>query len=320
MKYVYLVLKGMGMGAANVIPGVSGGTIALVTGIFEKFINSLKSLDLKAIKLLFTGKFKEFAKHINLSFLIAVFAGIGISIFSLAYLLQYLFTFYPIFVWAYFFGLILASVYFVGKRIEKWKFVVILTFIIGTAVAVSISLLTPATENEAIWYLIICGMVAVCSMILPGLSGSFVLILMGNYQLVMIYAVTDLDLKILLPVIIGAVIGLVAFSHFLSWLFKKYKDQTIALLTGFILGSLAMLWPWKESLNKSGEIIPINKYGAFLDASGNIVTDEIKVFGYNQIFPDVLSTEVLIAIGLMIAGFISIWAIERFAEKQAEEE
>lgn len=318
MKFIFLILKGMGMGAANVIPGVSGGTIALVTGIFEKFIDSLKSLDLKAIKLLFTGKFKEFASHINFSFLLAVFIGIGISIFSLAYILQYLFTFYPIYVWAYFFGLILASVYFVGKTIDKWNIGVIVTFIIGTVAAVSISLLTPATENDAIWYLLICGVVAVCSMILPGLSGSFVLILMGNYQLVMINAVTDLDAKILLPVVIGAIIGLVAFSHFLSWLFKKYKDQTIGLLTGFILGSLAILWPWKNSIDSTGEIIPINKFGAFLDTNGNVITEETKVYGYDQILPESFSTEVLISIALMIVGFVSIWAIEKFAESKSE--
>lgn len=318
MKYIFLILKGMGMGAANVIPGVSGGTIALITGIFEKFIDSLKSLDLKAIKLLFTGKFKEFAEHINFGFLVAVFAGIGISIFSLAYILQYLFTFYPIYVWAYFFGLILASVYFVGKTIKKWNIAVIITFIIGTGIAVSISLLNPATENDAIWYLLICGVVAVCSMILPGLSGSFVLILLGNYQLVMINAVTDLDAKILLPVVAGAVVGLVAFSHFLSWLFKKFKDQTIAILTGFILGSLAILWPWKQSFNSVGDVIPINKFGAFLDSSGSILKEEVKVYGYNQVLPNSFSTEVIISIALMIVGIASIWALEKFAENKSE--
>jgi len=266
---ISLILKGIAMGAANVIPGVSGGTIALVTGIFEKLINSIKSLDLKAAKLLFTGKFKEFAAHINLGFLVSVFVGVGLSIYSLAFVLDYLFTNYKIFIWAYFFGLILGSVYFVGKTIQKWKISVVLIFIIGTTVAVSISLLSPATENDAIWYLFICGIVAVCSMILPGLSGSFVLILMGNYQLVMLDAVKELNIKLLAPVVVGAGVGLMAFSHILSWLFKKFKDQTIALLTGFILGSLITLWPWKESFDEAGQLITINKFGAYVDAAGD---------------------------------------------------
>ena len=244
-----LFFKGMGMGAANVIPGVSGGTIALITGIFERLIHAIKSFNLTAAKLLFSGKFKDFAKHIDLIFLVPVFLGIAISIISIARLFGYLFNSFPTYIWAYFFGLILASVYFVGKTINKWSLSVILLFTIGTIAAMSISYMNPATENDSFIYLIICGVVAACSMILPGLSGSFVLILLGNYQLVMIDAVNNISVSILLPVVIGAGFGLIAFSHFLSWIFLKYKDQTIAILTGFILGSLGVLWPWKESFN-----------------------------------------------------------------------
>ena len=316
-KYTGLVLKGMGMGAANVIPGVSGGTIALITGIFEELIDSIKSFDLVALKLLFRGKFKDLINHINLYFLIAVFVGVGISIFSIAIVLDYLFVNYPIYIWSYFFGLILASVYFVGKTIEKWSITTIISFIVGTGVAVSISLVNPATENASYWYLGLCGVVAVCSMILPGLSGSFVLILMGNYQLVMIEAVTNVRLEILIPVIIGAAIGLIAFSHILSWIYKKFRDQTISMLTGFILGSLAILWPWKNSFDQGGKMIPVNEYGAFLDSTGQ-VTGEIKVFGYNQIIPGSMNKVIWVAVLLVAVGIVSIWLIEKYALKKTD--
>ncbi|MFC2129129.1 DUF368 domain-containing protein, partial [Bacteroidota bacterium] len=247
-KYIILFLKGLAMGAANIIPGVSGGTIALVTGIFEKLINSIKSIDIYAIKLIFNGKFREFSEHINLLFLLTVFLGIGISIISLASLLKFLLVDYPVYVWAFFFGLILASAYYVGKRVEKWKFNVILMIIMGIVIAFSISTFNPGSENDSFIYLFICGIVAICSMILPGLSGSFVLILMGNYQLVMIDSITELNLIVLIPVIVGAIFGLIAFSHLLSWIFKKYKNQTISFLTGFIIGSLGLLWPWKNAI------------------------------------------------------------------------
>jgi len=299
-------MKGIVMGAANVIPGVSGGTMALITGIFERLINAIKSFNIKAVKLLFTLKIKEFAKHTDLYFLISVFAGIAIAIVTIAKLFDYLFTNYPVYIWAYFFGLVLASVYFVGKRINKWTIGVIIIFIAGTAVAVIISVLNPATENSSFLYLLLCGVVAICSMILPGLSGSFVLILMGNYQLVMIDAVNNRDLEILIPVVIGAAGGLLAFSYILSWIFKKYRDQTISLLTGFILGSLSILWPWQ-------------KIFYLKDAAGEIILKKGKpvVEHYEKFIPDSFSTEVLIAIIVAIAGIISIWAIEKATEKNS---
>ena len=305
------------MGAANVIPGVSGGTIALITGIFETLINSIKSFNITAIKLLFSGKLKEFAKHINLWFLVAVMLGVAISIISLAKLFGFLFTYYPIYIWAYFFGLILASVYFVGRTIDKWSISVIVMFAIGTAIAIGLTIMKPASENDSFFYLIMCGVVAACSMILPGLSGSFVLILMGNYELVMIDAVNNMDLMTLLPVVIGAGVGLLAFSYLLSWIFKKYKDQTISLLTGFILGSLGILWPWKNSIDSAGDLIATNKFGAFVDANGTILED-IKVFRYEQIIPENFNGNVAFAIGLMILGIVSIWLLEKMAEGKEE--
>ncbi len=305
-EYIGLFFKGVGMGAANVIPGVSGGTIALITGIFEKLIHSVKSFDLVALKFLFSGKVKRFAEHVNLDFLIAVFLGIAVSIFTLAKLLGFLFNNYPIYIWSYFFGLILASVYFVGRRVEKITVGVVIIFILGAFVALAITLITPATPNGDFYYLFLCGIVAICSMILPGLSGSFVLILMGNYELVFIEGVNDLDAKILGPVMLGAIIGLIAFSHLLSWIFRRFKDLTISLLTGFILGSLGVLWPWKENIYRTDEL-------------GNIMikhSGEPVVQGYERVLPETLNLEVVIAVGLMIIGVLSILLIEKMAEEK----
>lgn len=301
---ISLIFKGIGMGTANVIPGVSGGTIALITGIFGKLINSIKSFDLKAVRLILKGDFKGFFNRVNMSFLLSVFSGIFISIFTLARILGYLFENYPVYIWAYFFGLILASVYFVGRRIEKVGFWVVITFLAGTLIAVLLSVLNPATENTRTYYLVLCGFVAICSMILPGLSGSFVLILMGNYELIFIEAVNEFDMGVLIPVGLGAVLGLLAFSHILSWIFKRYKDQTISLLTGFILGSLSILWPWKN------EIFETNRLGDTLLKSGG----DPVVIGYEKYFPQQLDNDLVISILLMITGIITIWVVERYAE------
>jgi putative membrane protein len=303
-NYLSLFLKGMGMGAANVIPGVSGGTIALITGIFEKLISSIKAFDLTALKLFFSGQFKKFADHINLSFLIAVFFGVAVSILSVARLFSFLFDNYPVYIWSFFFGLILASVYFVGKTIGKWNLGVVISFIIGTAIAVTISFVKPATENSSIIYLLLCGVVATCSMILPGLSGSFVLILMGNYRLVMIDAVNNLDLQILIPVIIGAAVGLIAFSHFLTWIFKKFKFQTLALLTGFILGSVPVLWPWKR------EVYTLDPSGELLLKGGEKIVE-----GYQWFMPSAFNFELFLALIIMILGVLVIWITETIASK-----
>jgi len=296
--FISLFFKGMAMGAANVIPGVSGGTIALITGIFERLINAIKSFDIKAIKLLFSGKVKDFIQHTDLLFLIALFAGIAVSIISVAKLFDYLFIHYPVYIWSFFFGLILASVVFVGKTISKWTPAVIISFIIGTMAAIGITLLSPATENDGFIYLMICGVVAVCSMILPGLSGSFVLILMGNYQLVMIDAINDFRIDLLLPVVLGAIIGLLGFSYILSWVFKRYRNQTISTLTGFILGSLGIIWPWKKEI--------LEKFG-----------EKEKVIGYAYHLP-AINLELLIAIVLIILGFLSIWAMEIKAKQNKD--
>ena len=303
-NYMILFVKGIGMGVANVIPGVSGGTIALITGIFERLVNSIKSFDLKAVKLLFGFKFKLFADYTDFKFLISILLGIFVAIISLARLFDYLFIHYPVYIWSYFFGLVLASVYFVGKTVEKWNLSVMLTFLIGTAIAVAVSIMNPSTENNNFFFLILCGVVAICSMILPGLSGSFVLVLMGNYKLVMIDAVNNLDLVILVPVAIGAVVGIISFSHLLSWIFKSYRNETISLLTGFILGSISILWPWKNT------VYMLNDFGEIILKKGQPIIQK-----YEQVLPQSLNTEFWIALFFIFLGIMSIWIIESLAKK-----
>lgn len=302
-EHIANFLKGFAMGVANVIPGVSGGTIALLTGIFERLINALKSFDVEAVRLLLKFKFREFARHVDFGFLLSVFLGVGVSIISVAKLLEFLFQSYPVYVWSFFFGLILVSVWFVGKSIGKIDVAAAVSFVVGAAVAFGLSVMNPATENTAFWYLIICGAVAVCSMILPGLSGSFVLILMGNYQLIMIYAVSHFDMKIIVPVAIGVVVGLLAFSHFLSWLLSRYARQTMAVLTGFIFGSLGTIWPWKNP-------VYLMQDGAEVLKNGKPI-----IQSYQMYFPQEFSAEVAIAIVLMAAGMAALWALERSSEK-----
>ncbi|GMT45536.1 MAG: DUF368 domain-containing protein [bacterium] len=304
-EYINYFFKGVAIGVANIIPGVSGGTIALITGIFERLINAIKAFDITAARLLFTGKWKAFARKTDFYFLLTLFVGIALAIISLARVFDYLFRDYPVYIWSYFFGLVLASIYFVAKAIERWNFVVILLFVIGTVFAIFVSLINPAAENSNFWYLFLSGIVAICSMILPGLSGSFVLILMGNYELVAIQAINNRELSILLPVALGAIIGLIAFSHLLSWIFKKYKNQTIAILTGFILGSLNVLWPWKtvEYLkNSAGDLVL--KHG------------EKVVVRYASILPEYYDKVFWMAVFIMVLGILSITVIELIAGKE----
>jgi len=295
--YFILFLKGMAMGIANVIPGVSGGTIALITEIYEKLINSLKSFDLKALKLLISLDIKRFIQHTNFYFLLAVLGGSVASVFSIANLFKFLFTNYPILIWAFFFGLIVASVYFVGKRVRRWKMQSIITLVVGTAIAISLSFLTPATENSNLFFVFICGIIGISGMMLPGLSGSFILILLGNYELLMVTAVTELN-YLLTVFLVGSVVGLLSFSHALAWVLKHYKDATLALLTGFILGSLNIIWPWKKI------------------AESMIIDGKEKVLEYHWYFPNITEKETLIAFTLIVFGIVVVWALESFSSKK----
>jgi len=291
-------MKGMAMGVANVIPGVSGGTIALITEIYEELINALKSFDIKALKLITSFNIKGFIQHTNMYFLLAVFGGSVASVFSIANLFKYLFANYPILIWAFFFGLILASIYFVSKRIKKWNTASICTLLIGTIVAISLSFITPASENSNLFFVFICGIIGISGMILPGLSGSFILILMGNYELLMITAVTDLNAMLLATFFIGSAVGLISFSHILSWILKHYKDATLALLTGFILGSLRIIWPWKE-VTKSV-----------------ILNGKEKILEYDWYFPPTMNQETLLACIAILVGIVIVYALEEHSSKK----
>lgn len=245
-EYILLVLKGIGIGSANVIPGVSGGTIALLTGIYERFLNSIKSFNFTSGKLLLSGKLKDFCKTTDLWFLLSVLLGVVISTYSLAKLLVYLLAAYPVATWSFFFGLVLISCYYVGLEIKKWNFSTLLCGALGIGIALYISFASPTETPDSWWFIMLCGAIAICAMILPGISGSFILVLLAKYEYIM-NAIGNLDIEVLTVFIFGAIVGLVAFSHLLSWLLKCHRGQTLALLTGFMIGSLPKLWPWQDT-------------------------------------------------------------------------
>lgn len=243
-KCVTVAFKGACMGAADVIPGVSGGTIAFIMGIYGELLNSIKSINGEAFRLFFSGKFVAFWKHINGTFLASLFAGILISVFSLARLMKYLLEFHPILLWSFFFGLILASAVYILKGLDKWNIQNIISLLVGVATGAFICLASPGQTPDELWFVFLSGSIAICAMILPGISGSFILLLLGKYEFVM-SAVSSLNIPVLLVFALGCAVGIVSFSHFLSWLLKKYYMLTIALLSGFMLGSLLKVWPWK---------------------------------------------------------------------------
>lgn len=242
--YAVLVLKGIGMGAADVVPGVSGGTIALIVGIYEELVNSIKSVNLHALKLLFTFKFADFWRQINGSFLLSVVSGILISIYSLAKLVTFLLENHPVMIWAFFFGLVLSSIYYVVKNVSEWNVMNVFMFLVGTAVAYYITIVTPTSTTNDLWFIFLSGAIAICAMILPGISGSFILLLLGKYEYMM-SAVKNLDIFLLVVFATGALVGIVLFSRLLSYLLANFYNITISLLSGFMLGSLNKVWPWK---------------------------------------------------------------------------
>lgn len=293
-------MKGLAMGAANVIPGVSGGTIALITGIYERLINAIKSFDVHAARLVLSGQWRAFWTVTDSTFLLALFAGVGISIVSLARLLEHLLNTRETLTMAFFFGLILVSVYFVGRTVRQWSPSALVSLLAGLVVAVGIAFLAPATENSSFIYVFLCGIVAMCSMILPGLSGSFVLIIMGNYALILA-AIGSADLTILVPMGLGCIFGLIAFSHLLSWIFRHYHNQTIALMTGFIAGSLMIIWPWKITLT---ELITRDDKPA-----KEVIT------GYEWFLPSISDSNTLPAIVIALLGGLALWLMEKLAAR-----
>ena len=258
-KYIAISIKGLAMGAADVVPGVSGGTIAFITGIYEEFINSLKSINLDALKKLKSEGIVEMWKHINGNFLVSLFIGIGISIVSLAKGITYLLEEFPVLLWAFFFGLIVSSSILVAKNVKKWSVGPFVSMAVGAVIAFYITVASPSETPTDTWFVFLAGMIAICAMILPGISGAFILLLMGKYKMI-VGAISEFDLKILITFALGCGTGLLSFSHVLSWMFKRFHDITIALLTGFMIGSLRKVWPWQETLkwriNSHGEEVP----------------------------------------------------------------
>lgn len=252
-KNIITAVKGACMGAADVIPGVSGGTIAFIMGIYDEFVGSLASINAEAVKLLLTGRFKEFWKHINGGFLLSLVLGIGVSVVSLASLMQMLLTNYPIQTWAFFFGLIVASSIFIIRGISGWKAAEFLLLVFGIILGVVICTLSPTTTPDGLWFIFLSGAIAICAMILPGISGSFILLILGKYQYIM-GCISDLvkgidfghNLLILCVFLVGAVIGILGFSRFLHWLLARWHKQTLIVLAGFIIGSLVKIWPWSN--------------------------------------------------------------------------
>lgn len=299
--YIVIGLKGMAMGAADVVPGVSGGTIAFISGIYEELLGSISNVNLGLFKTLKNEGFKIAWKQLNGNFLLSLFIGIFISILSLAKAIKYLLENEPILLWSFFFGLVLASIIYIAKQISKWNFISIIILVLGAFLAYYITTLNPlVSESSSSFYIFFAGAIAICAMILPGISGSFILVLLGAYKPVL-GALNDKDFKTIFTFIAGAVIGLLSFSKVLKWLFANYKNYTLAALTGFIMGSLNKIWPWKETLtwrvNSHGVKVPFNQ-------------QSVTPFSFDG------DAELSIAIVLAIVGFLLILLIEKLAVKR----
>ncbi|MCG1037201.1 DUF368 domain-containing protein [Polaribacter sargassicola] len=299
--YVVIGLKGMAMGAADVVPGVSGGTIAFISGIYEELLGSISNIKLGLFKTLKEQGFKAAWQELNGGFLAALFIGIFTSVISLAKAIKYLLENQPILLWSFFFGLVLASIIYIAKQITKWNFASVIILILGAFLAYYITTLNPlVTENSSPFFILIAGAIAICAMILPGISGSFILVLLGAYKPVL-DAVNNKDFKTILVFLVGAVVGLLTFSRVLKWLFKHYKNLTLAGLTGFIIGSLNKIWPWKETLtwrtNSHGIEVPFNQ-------------QSVSPFSFDG------DAQLTMAIILSVVGFVVILGMEKFASQK----
>jgi len=299
IDYLFITLKGVAMGAADVVPGVSGGTIAFISGIYEELLESISSVNLSALKTLKNKGFQCFWNAINGSFLLALLLGVGISVASLAKLIAFLLDEHPILLWSFFFGLVLASVLYVAKQITKWSLGTIILLLVGAFLAFYITTLTPVTSSEiSPLYLFLCGALAICAMILPGISGSFILVLLGAYRPVL-DAVHERDLKSIAIIGAGAIVGLLTFSRVLKWLFSHYKNATLAVLTGFIVGSLNKIWPWKKVLESK------------------MFGEKLVIIKDKSVFPSSFEGENLLVYAciLSVLGFLLILLLEKLAAK-----
>ncbi|MBE9570022.1 MAG: DUF368 domain-containing protein [Proteobacteria bacterium] len=295
--YIVLSVKGFCMGASDVVPGVSGGTMAFILGIYEELIDAIRSFDLKGLQFLVTLKFRPLLDRISWQFLLAVGIGILAAIFSLSKLLSWLLQNRPIFIWSFFLGLILASVLSVSRRVEAWRVLTWLCLVGGTLGSYFLVGLVPVSTPNDYWFLFLCGAVAICAMILPGISGSYILVLLGKYQYVL-DAVNHRDFLVLGLVAAGACVGIIAFSRILGWLLKNYHDLMVATLTGLMIGSLRKIWPWKETLE------------SVVDSHGHMVP-----LVQSNILPGQWNGEVLAALSLMVAGLLAVLFLDRLGNR-----
>ena len=328
--YFIISLKGIAMGAADAVPGVSGGTIAFISGIYEELISTISNVNISLFRTLFTKGVKAFWQQANGNFLTALLLGIIVSFVSFMRLAKYLLEHHPILIWSFFFGLIVASIYFVGKQITKWGFATIISLIVGAVIAFYITTLPALANNDNSWFLFMSGAIAICAMILPGISGSFILIILGSYK-TLSNAFHDFDIKKIVIFATGAIIGLLSFSHILKWLFKHYHNITMALLTGFIFGSLNKVWPWKRTISvmedKTGEIVSFNEISNLgtlnvfqkqtkdFDSYKTVLEESVYAFNYSEI-NEYIYPQTMPAIVLMIIGFLTIFIIEKLGSKK----
>lgn len=299
LNYIVILLKGMAMGAADVVPGVSGGTIAFISGIYEELITSINNVNIALLNTLRKEGIKSFWIKLNGNFLLSLLLGIGISVLSLAKLISWLMENEPIPLWSFFFGLVLASILLVGKEIKKWELSTIIIMIVGAAVAYYITQLPPSENSASLPYLFFSGALAICAMILPGISGAFILVLLGSYKTVL-DAVHERDLKIIATVGLGAIFGLLSFAKLLKWMFTHYKNLTLALLTGFIVGSLNKIWPWKEVLETK----------MFGEKIITIKEQNVSPFSFDG------DSQLTSAVILALLGFSVIFILEKLASKK----
>lgn len=307
--YVLLYLKGFGMGGADVVPGVSGGTVAFITGIYQELLDSIKSFDVQALNLLKSGRMKNLWQHINGNFLVVLLTGIASSLLTLAQLVVYLLATYPIQVWSFFFGLIIISAILVFKEIRKWDVLVVVFGLIGIAISYYITIAAPAETPTDLWFIFIAGAVAICAMILPGISGAFILLLFGKYEYIL-NSLKDFDLKVVVVFALGCATGLLSFVRLISWLLDRYYNMAVSLLAGFMVGSLNKVWPWKNVLLYRLDSHGVRK--AVLEESVSPTT-YMEVTGQD---PQVLWAVLFMALGiLMVVGIEKIAADKVGPEK-----
>lgn len=327
----FLFIKGLSMGAANKVPGVSGGMVSFVLGFYEELIYSLRKINYKALLLLINGRFRSFYSYVNGTFLLLVMGGSIFSYFSVSLILDYLLRHYELYVWSSFFGMIIGSIYYISKDFNDWRSTNIVFMAIGIAVGIAISFMNPARENDNLWFVFFCGIIGVTGMTLPGLSGSFILILMGNYVLLLVDSVTMLYktfteiftgdfsfmdsaeriryLKIITVFTGGSAFGLVITSHILGYVLKRWHQIVTAIIIGFIAGSLGIVWPWKM------EVYKIVDGKTLMDINGDKVIEN-----YKRYFPDFSQQETWFAIFFIFVGALIVLLIEKYGSERKEYE